>query len=200
MSSQERIFSGFVQWCLQSFINKNSYFLSRVIQGWVMKKQSIILITGLVMLIILAAVVIGTKVLVKAQNQDFKKDPEFYKSLGNYLAEKEDYANAIVAYESCLLLGDDKDVRNNLAVIYYKQGKYSEAINQLQTLIQLEPDNPSYHYDLAINLVDRFRNSKEQSLADLENALVEYEKVDALQPGYSHARDNIEVLKRIIGE
>lgn len=151
------------------------------------------------MMIALAAAVIGTRVLVKTQNKDFKKDPDFYKSLGNYFAGKEDYANAVVAYESALLLGNDNDVRNNLAVIYYKQGKYSEAISQLRILIQSEPDKPGYHYDLAINLVDRFRNSKEQSLADLEEALSEYEITDRLSPGYSHTRENIEVLKRVIG-
>jgi tetratricopeptide (TPR) repeat protein len=152
------------------------------------------------MVIALASVVIGTKVLVKSKNKDFAKDPEFYKSLGNYLAEKGDYANAVVAYESALLVGEDKDVRNNLAVIYYKQGKYSEAIAQLRKLIQSEPDNPSYHYDVAVNLVDNFRNSKEQSLADLEEALSEYEKADSLSPGYSHAKENIDVLKRLIGK
>jgi tetratricopeptide (TPR) repeat protein len=91
------------------------------------------------------------------------------------------------------------DVRNNLAVIYYKQGKYTEAISQLRVLIQSEPDNPSYHYDLAVNLVDKFRNSQEQILADLEEALAEYEKADSLEPGYASARENIEVLKKVMG-
>ncbi len=165
-----------------------------------MNKRTVIFIASLVMIIVFAAVVIGTRVLAKTQNKDFKKDPEFYKALGNHFAEKQDYANAIIAYESALLLGEDNNVRNNLAVIYYKQGKYSEAIGQLRTLIQTEPDNPGYHYDLAVNLVDRFRNSKEQSLADLQEALSEYEKADSLSPGYSHAKENIEVLRRIIGK
>jgi tetratricopeptide (TPR) repeat protein len=164
------------------------------------EKRTVILMACLIMIIALAGAVIGTRVLVKAQNKDFKKDPEFYKSLGNYFAEKEDYANAVVAYESALLLGDDNNIRNNLAVIYYKQEKYSEAIGQLRILIQSAPESPSYHYDLAINLVDRFRNSKEQSLADLKEALVEYERTDTLFPGYSHAKENIDVLKRVMGK
>jgi len=162
-------------------------------------KRTVIFIAGLVMIIVFAAVVIGTRVFVKTQNKDFKKDPEFYKALGNHFAEKQDYANAIIAYESALLLGEDNNVRNNLAVIYYKQGKYSEAIGQLRALIQTEPDNPGYHYDLAVNLVDRFRNGQEQNLADLHEALSEYEKADNLSPGYSHTKENIEVLRRIIG-
>jgi len=162
-------------------------------------KKTIVLMASLVIIIILAAIALGTRVLAKTQNKDFKKDPELYKALGNHFAEKQDYANAIIAYESALLLGEDNNVRNNLAVIYYKQGKYSEAIGQLRTLIQTEPDNPGYHYDLAVNLVDRFRNSQEQNLADLHEALSEYEKADRLSPGYSHTKENIEVLRRIIG-
>ena len=71
-------------------------------------------------------------------------------------------------------------------------------MGQLRKLIQSEPDNPSYHYDLAVNLVDNFRNSQEQSLAGLEEALSEYEKADSLSPGYSHAKENIDVLKKLI--
>jgi len=163
------------------------------------RKKTLIIAACLVLVIVLASIVIGTKILVKTKNKDFKNDPEFYKALGNSFVEKGDYVNAAIAYESCLLLGEDKDARNNLAVIYYKQGKYPEAINQLSTLIQLEPNNPSYNYDLAVNLVDKFRNSQEQSLADLEEALAEYEKADSLEPGYASARENIEVLKRVMG-
>lgn len=164
-----------------------------------MRKITLIFAACVIMIIALAAVVIGTRVLVKSQNKDSKKDLEFYKELGNYFAERDDYANAAAAYESAILMGEDEDVRNNLAVIYYNQGKYSEAISQLRILIRSEPNNPSYHYDLAINLVDRFRNSQEQSLADLEEALSEYEMTEKLSPGYSHAKDNIEVLKKVIG-
>jgi tetratricopeptide (TPR) repeat protein len=164
-----------------------------------LSKKTVILFASLALVLILAGFVFGAKVLVQTKNKDFAKDPEFYKALGNNFAEKEDYARAAIAYESSLLLGEDKVVRNNLAIIYYKQGKYSEAVNQLRALIQSEPENPSYHYDLAVNLVDNFRNSKEQSLQDLEEALAEYEKANNLQPGYSHAAENIEVLKRVMG-
>ena len=151
-------------------------------------------------MIILGGIVIGTNIIVKTNNKDFKQDPDFYKALGNYLAEQGEYDKAILAYESCLLLGENMEVRNNLAILYYKQGRYSEAINQLRKLITLEPDNPSYHYDLAINLVDRFRNTQEQDLNDLIEALKEYELVEELEPGYAHAKENMEVLKRILNK
>lgn len=163
-----------------------------------MKKKIIILIASLVTLIILAGLVFGTGIIVKTDNQDFKQDPEFYKALGNHFTEQGEYENAAVAYETCLLLGEDLDVRNNLAVIYYKQARYTQAIYQLRKLIILEPDNPGYHYDLAINLVDRFRNTEEQNINDLEEALAEYERVEELEPGFAHAKENIGVLRRIL--
>ena len=164
-----------------------------------MKKKTIILIISAVMIAALAGLVFGTDIIVKSSNKEFGKDPEFYKALGNHFAEKGQFAEAIVAYESCLLLGDDRVVRNNLAVLYYQQGKYLEAIAQLRSLLIQEPNNVGLHYDLAVNLVDRFRNSKEQSLADLEEAFAEYEKANELQPGYSHTQENIEVLKTVMG-
>lgn len=163
-----------------------------------MKKKIIILIASLATLIILAGIVFGTDIIVKTSNQDFKQDPEFYKALGNHFAEQGDYENAIIAYETCLLLGEDQDVRNNLAVLYYKQARYTQAIYHLRKLIITEPDNPSYHYDLAINLVDRFRNTEEPDINDLAEALAEYKQVEELEPGYAYAKENIEVLKRIL--
>jgi len=165
-----------------------------------LKKKTIILIISLITLIALAGFVLGSGLIVKTANKDFQKDPEFYKELGNYFVKSGELDKAAVAYESCLLLGDDKDVRNNLAIIYHSQGKYSEAISQLRILIQSDSNNPSYHYDLAINLVDQFRNIEDKNIQELEEALSDYEKADALQPGYMHARENIDVLKRILSE
>jgi len=163
-------------------------------------RKTIILVIGLLVVIALAGIVFGTDIIVKTQNKEFQKDPGFYKSLGNYLTGKGDSANAIIAYESCLLLGDDDEVRNNLAILYYQSGKYDEAISQLRILVQRSPDHPSYHYDLAINLVDRFRNTDNQNIADLEEAFAEFEKANILQPGYAHSQENIEALKRILNK
>ena len=168
-----------------------------------MKKNNIILVAGLVALIVLAGIAIGTniigsKILVRTANKDFQKDLEFYRELGNHFVEQGKYDDAIAAYEAGLLLSQDKDMMNNLAVIYYKQGRYSEAISWLKKLIELEEGNPSYHYDLAVNLVDRFRNSKEQSLDDLLEALKEYELVEELEPGYAYAKENVEALRTVL--
>ena len=100
-------------------------------------KKTTILIISLITLIILAGIAIGTGItgiIVKTNNEDYRQDPEFYKSLGNYLAGEGEYAKAIPAYETSLTLAEDAEVRNNLAVIYHQQGNYNEAIFHLRVL------------------------------------------------------------------
>lgn len=166
-----------------------------------MKKKTIILISSVLILVVLAGITFGTQItglVVKNDREAFGNEGQAYKVIGNHFAEKGDYGEAIFAYENSLIYGEDQDVRNNLAVLYYKQGEYLKAIQHLEFLTEHYPDNPSYHYDLAINLVDRFRNSEEQSVQDLLDALAEYNRVVELEPGYSHANENIEVLKQIL--
>jgi tetratricopeptide (TPR) repeat protein len=165
-----------------------------------MSKKTFLLITSVIVVLALAGLVFGTDLIVKTNNPDFKKDPEFYKSLGNYFVKQGELEKARLAYENCLLIGEDNAARNNLALIYHEQGKYSEAINQLRALIITEPGNPSYHYDLAVNLVDKFRNSENKDINDLLEALLEFEKADQLEPGYMYATENIEVIQRVLNE
>ena len=95
-------------------------------------------------------------------------------------------------------MAEDLNVRNNLAVLYYNQGKYTDAIRNLRVLVSSEPENPSFHYDLAVNLVDRFRNTDEKSIDDLFEALREYELVNGLSPGYENSVNNIAALKEVL--
>ncbi len=166
-----------------------------------MKKNTLILITGIIITLILAGIALGTGLtglIVKTEDTDFKQDPGFYKALANHFAEQGEYDEAIPAYETSLALGEDREVRNNLAVLYHTSGDYTNAVNHLRILAEQYPENPSYHYDLAVNLVDRFRNSEEQEVNDLLEALAEYELVEQISPGYQNAKQNAEVLRGIL--
>lgn len=153
-------------------------------------------------LIILASIVFGTGlkglILVKEDSDEFEKESKVYKVLGNYFTEQGEIEEAIIAYEKSLVYAEDTEVRNNLAILYHEQGKYTKAIEHLRKLTQQNPDNPSSHYDLAVNLVDKFRNTQEQSLQDLLDALAEYQKAEELMPGYANAKENVEVLKKVL--
>ncbi|MFH0870428.1 MAG: hypothetical protein V1866_05225 [archaeon] len=162
-----------------------------------MRKTSIIFISVITVLL-LSGVVLATGFIVKTSNPEFRDDPLFYKALGNELAKRGEIDKAAVAYEQSLALAEDLEVRNNLAVIYYREARYPEAIGHLRLLIAAEPSNPGYHYDLAVNLVDKFRNTDDKKLDDLYEALAEYEKASALAPGFSNSGQNIEVLRRVL--
>ena len=162
-----------------------------------MKKTTVILFSILTMLA-LASLGFATTIFFKTDNPGFSVDPAFYKNLGNELVKKGDTQNAIAAYEKSLDFAEDDNLRSNLAILYYQQGSYSEAIRHLRVLVTLNPDDPSPHYDLAVNLVDRFRNTDDKSIADLQEALAQYETASKLSPGYSNSENNIAVLKKVL--
>jgi tetratricopeptide (TPR) repeat protein len=165
------------------------------------KKTAVMIsILVVVLIVLMAGVSFGKDILLKTNNPSFEKDPAFYKSLGNEMASEGKPAAAIAAYEKSLTLADDDNVRSNLAVLYYQEGSYNDAIRQLRALLAIDSNNPGYHYDLAVNLVDKFRNTDEKSVADLEEALREYESAEAISPGFSNAGNNIAALRRVLGK
>ena len=154
-----------------------------------------------IIILLLAAIVatgISLATLVVTNNKSFDKDPEFYKSLGNQMVKEGKVDTAIKAYEASLALADDDNVRSNLAILYYQKGSYDNAIAHLRVLIAEAKLNPSYHYDLAVNLVDKFRNTEDKKLADLYEAVDEYKAAEQLSPGFLEAENNINVLTKIL--
>jgi len=161
-------------------------------------KKTLILITSIITLIVLAGIVLGTSIIVKTNNPEFEQDASFYKALGDYFAEHQETSKAISMYEQSLSLGKDLDVTNNLAVLYHTTGNYKKAIEQVEELVEAKPENPSYHYDLAVNLVARFRNTEDKQMEDLYLALEEYELAERLEPGYENAKQNAEVIRQVL--
>jgi tetratricopeptide (TPR) repeat protein len=84
--------------------------------------------------------------------------------------------------------------RMGLSVIYHSQSKYDEAIARLQELTALDSQNPSYWYDLGINIANRFRYTGE---GNLDDAIAAFVTADQLSPGYMYALENIAVLERV---
>ena len=165
--------------------------------GGLVKKKTLIIIT-ITIILALAGISLGTSILVKTNNNEAFQDKEFYRTLGNYLVKQENYEGAVAAYETGLMLGEDENMRSNLAVIYYQQGKYKEAEEHLRKLIMISPENPQYHYDLAINLVDKFRKTEDKKIDYLKEALEEYELTNKISPGYAYSQQNIEVLRNVL--
>jgi tetratricopeptide (TPR) repeat protein len=181
----------------QNYLNKLGVNDDKQYRGvGYLREKTIVFLVALVIVLSLSMAAFG--LIFKTQNRNFQNDPLFYKALGGEYVKLGENGKAISAYEECLTFGEDLEAHSNLAVLYYREGKYSEAISNLIILTESEPANPSYHYDLAVNLVDRFRNTDEKSLDDLYEALAEYERAEQLLPGYSYAAENIAVLEGIL--
>jgi tetratricopeptide (TPR) repeat protein len=160
--------------------------------------KKIIVISILMIVMVLTVTVFGSAFLVKTKNNSPLTDPSFFKSMGDEYAKQNNDIKAIIAYKKSLSMQENPVVKNNLAVLYYKNQQYDLAIEQLEELIIIDSQNPSTHYDLAINLVDKFRNKENKQLEDLYLALSEFEKAEMLEAGYSYAQENIIVLREIL--
>jgi tetratricopeptide (TPR) repeat protein len=86
--------------------------------------------------------------------------------------------------------------RKNLAVLQSNQGKYRDAIANYRELIDSNPDNVEYLYDLAVNLGNQFYHES-RDVSDLDEALRLYKKVNELSPGFMHTQENIKVLNEV---
>ena len=104
-----------------------------------MNKNTVILVTSLVILLILTGITFGTEItgfIVKKDRDAFGDEGQAYKVIGNRFAEADNYKEAIIAYEKSLIYEEDQEVRNNLAILYHKQGEYSKAIEHLNILTE----------------------------------------------------------------
>jgi len=88
-----------------------------------------------------------------------------------------------------------EEVHNNLAFLYNKLGDYKKAAEHLAELIRINPANPSYHYDYAINLVLNIKKTKNGEIEEIETAIKEFRIAESLEPGFMHAKKNTEFLE-----
>jgi tetratricopeptide (TPR) repeat protein len=84
--------------------------------------------------------------------------------------------------------------RMSLAILYHQEKEYVAAMFELEFLIEKNPSNPSYHYDLAINIADRFR---EEHVGNLDDAILQFKEADRQSPGFMKSRENIAALENV---
>ncbi len=159
-----------------------------------MKKK---IITFLALLLIVPALVLGATLIISSKPLT-EEDAELYYITGNALYKQSDYDSAIKSYKKAVSINPlYEEAHNNLAFLYNKVGEYTKAAEHLAELTQINPANPSYHYDYAINLVMDIKETKQGEIEDIENALEEFKITDNLAPGFQHAKENIEFLENM---
>ena len=118
-------------------------------------------------------------------------------NIGVYFIDQGDSETALQIFEKVLSIDAQSEVAlANSALIHNANKDYSLAIVPLRKLVEMFPDNIMYNYDLGVNIGLNFRENEE---GDLSEAVEYFRKAESLEPGYEHAKENIEVLTEIIG-
>jgi tetratricopeptide (TPR) repeat protein len=156
-------------------------------------KRKIALFLAVVLLV--PALVLGATLIMS--NKPLAKDsPETYFITGNAFYNNNDLDNAIKSYEKVVSLDPNHELaHSNLAFLYNKEGNFVEAAQHSERLVEINPANPTYHYDYAVNIVLNIKKSGSGSIEDIEKAISEFKTADDLAQGYAHAQENIQFLE-----
>ena len=161
-----------------------------------MKRKIIFFIAAL---LIVPALVLGAGILIGSSTVD--KDAENHFITGNILYKQSEYENAIKSYKKAVDINPlHEQAHSNLAYLYNKLEDYNKAAEHLAELIKINPANPSYHYDYAVNLMLNIKKTKKGEIEEIESALEEFKTAQNLELGYLHAKENVEFLTNMKNE
>lgn len=150
-------------------------------------------------LLLLVPVVFGA-IIISNKPID-PKDANLHYITGNALYNIDEYTESIKHFKQAVNINPDfEEAHNNLAYLYNKAGEYKRAAEHLVKLTELNPNNPSYHYDYAINLVMNIKDTKQGKIEEIEEAIKEFEIVESIEPGFLKAKENLEFLKNMRNE
>ena len=161
-------------------------------------KKKVIFLT--LLLIIIPALVLGATLIITKEPLT-EEDAELYYITGNAFYKQSDYQEAVKYYEKAANINPlYEEAHNNLAFLYNKLEDYARAAEHLAVLININPANPSYHYDYAINLALNIKKTKQGEIEEIETAIKEFSIAESLEAGYEHAKENIDFLEGMRAE
>jgi tetratricopeptide (TPR) repeat protein len=149
----------------------------------------------LAMIFLVPAIVFGAAFIVYKVPLSTLSADDYYNQ-GNALYAKGFYEEASAAYEKALAIKPAfENALKNAAYVYNKIGEYQRAAQKLGELVNMKPENPSYHYDYAVNTVLNIKKSNAGTIEEIEKAIAEFKKSDALQAGYQKVKENLAFLE-----
>lgn len=125
----------------------------------------------------------GIKTLTKALGlkRDFPEArtllAQVYNDYGAALAKQELYGRATDAFQEAIRLDPNAKAaaaaRNNLGLVYYNQGRLSDAMNQFKAVLKQDPNNVPATYNLGVSYL---------SAGDTHGAWAQYFNLRSLDP------------------
>ncbi|MDB4953856.1 MAG: hypothetical protein JWO36_1425 [Myxococcales bacterium] len=123
---------------------------------------------------------------IRALSEACKIDPKdaFVRAkLGTVKRKKGDNAGAIADLEMAVnLKADEPEWQHNLGVAYRFANREEDAIKAFGKAIALDPNNATFHFDLAV-AYRRHKDKDKKSDPMIDQAIAEYEKATSLEPG-----------------
>ena len=95
-----------------------------------------------------------TQGAIKAYDDALKRSPDrddIAISLGNVYFAEENYDEAIKAYEKAVSAWPSSGNHYALGQAYMNSGRYSDADNEFNTVLRMDPDKPNGNYGLGLN-------------------------------------------------
>ncbi|MBN2142475.1 tetratricopeptide repeat protein [Candidatus Woesearchaeota archaeon] len=152
-----------------------------------LKKQFLYLIIFL----LVPTVVLGAVLIISTKDVS-DDNPVDQFMVGNAFYLKGDYESALVHFERAAELDPDYEAAlNNLAFCYNRLGRFEDAAGALARLAEIDPKNPSYHYDLGVNIMLSIQQDNKGTIEEVEAALESFRQAESLNPGFEHAKENI---------
>jgi tetratricopeptide (TPR) repeat protein len=158
---------------------------------------------GIVLVVFLAAVFLLYST-ARLQRGLLSKAPEYsgqqlYGSAVQQI-EKGDYTEAESDLEKALLKEDDATYRNQLAVVKYRLGKYDEAVQQYQKLIDTHQDEAFAWNGMGNAYRDWAAQDAGQAADRLAKASNAYRQAILADKGYTAAYSNLALLLSTAGK
>ena len=124
------------------------------------------------------------------------EDTGLLNNLGFYYKDKNPLLAEDYFLEALSLEPKYDTARNNLALLYHGIEQYDKAVTHLKILVERNPDNIQYNYDLAVNLGLKYRFGG-NDYNDLISALNYFAIVYNMDKSFEHTMENIKVLNEI---
>jgi tetratricopeptide (TPR) repeat protein len=142
------------------------------------------------------ALVFATAFLVYKVPVGSTESSDDYLNQANFYYARGAYEEAAASYEKVLMIKPEfENALNNLALIYNKIGEYRKAADKLSELVKIDPENPTYHYDYATNIILDIKEKNAGTIEEIQTAIDEFKKADAIQSGFQKVKENIAFLE-----